>query len=65
MALPFVAHMEPDIFGIPALQSAVTPGAFRPIPGSAWLCGLYDISGSTEKCPTVGEARCLAGRRVP
>ena len=65
MALPFVAHMEPDTFGIPALQSAVTPDAFRSIPGSVWLCSLHDISGSTEKCPTVGEAQCLADRRVP
>lgn len=64
MALPFVAHMEPDIFGIPALRSAVTPDVFRSIAGSVWPCSPNN-SGSVEQCPTVGEARRLADRHVP
>ncbi len=66
VALPFVAHVEPDIPGTPALHGAVTPDAFRSIDGSAWLSGLHGISGSAEKCPTVGEAQRLAPcRNVP
>lgn len=67
MALPFVAHMEPDLFAIPALQSAATPDAFRTIPGSVRLCNLDNglNTGSAEQCLTVGEAGRLSGRPVP
>lgn len=67
MALPFVAHMEPNIFGIPALRSDVTPDAFRSVAGSVWPCSLKDplSLGSAEQCITVGEAQRLADRHVP
>ena len=64
MALPFVAHMEPDIFGIPALHNAATPDVFRSVAGSVWPCSLNN-PGSVERCSTVGEAQRLADRHVP
>jgi len=64
VALLSVAHMEPDIFGIPALRSAVTPDAFRSVAGSVWPCSLNN-PGSVEQCLAISEAQRLADRHVP